>query len=232
MQKVNQFRLQGTPSLNVDTTDLADVKKVLLDELNKTDWSAIGADIQKASTQIFSTEKDKWSALTSDQIQGALKNSYAQLEKLKVDNLSLKNLIQTVTEKKQNIELQNLQGIEKKIEKQFKEQQIKQRIEQKKCNQKKTLNTYSDIEDENTFVQPEVSTYANVAGPNVSAYTPVQFNNNSFNIENVPTAPQSALIIVKHNPANDSSHTKHITIEITGNNGVHKTYELTVEVYQ
>jgi hypothetical protein len=63
----------------------------------------------------------------------------------------------------------------------------------------------------------------------------VQFNNlaYTYNIsESVNKRPQSAIIVIKHNPENDSSHVKNITVEIFGDNGEKKTYEFTVEVYQ
>ncbi|HXL55871.1 MAG TPA: hypothetical protein VN958_06430, partial [Chitinophagaceae bacterium] len=101
--------------------------------------------------------------------------------------------------------------------------------------QSKTLNTYSDIESENTLAYEEDSEqYNNLVKNyyqslnNTPVYTPAQFTD--YNIAD--SILKSAIIIVKHNSANDSSHTKHITVEITGDNGMHKTYEFTVEVYQ
>ena len=74
-----------------------------------------------------------------------------------------------------------------------------------------------------------------VMGLMTSIYTILEtiistMSNNTYNVDD--SVLTSALIIVKHNPANDSSHTKHITVDLIGNNGTHKTVEFTVEVYQ
>ena len=71
--------------------------------------------------------------------------------------------------------------------------------------------------------------------PPASTFTPVTYNYDAADEENDCNAnpnPDSAVIIVQHNPENDKSHIKHITIQILGNNGVSKTYTLTVDVYQ
>jgi len=95
----------------------------------------------------------------------------------------------------------------------------------------KVLKTYSDIPDENeTAYVNGINDSESIASPN-NIYIPVQFNsNNIYNIND--SAITSALIIVKRNPSNDSSHTKHITVDLIGNNGNHKTIDFTVEVYQ
>jgi len=94
------------------------------------------------------------------------------------------------------------------------------------------LRTYSDIQDEDaTALQNGVNDRNEVIAPSNNMYVPVQFNNTTgYNFDD--SSLSSALIVVKHNPVNDSSHTKHITVEMIGNNGTHKTIEFTVEVYQ
>ena len=93
------------------------------------------------------------------------------------------------------------------------------------------MKTYSDIQGENeTAYLNGINDSESITSTN-NIYIPVQFNsNNTYNVDD--SALTSALIIVKHNPANDSSHTKHITVDLIGNNGTHKTVEFTVEVYQ
>jgi len=76
--------------------------------------------------------------------------------------------------------------------------------------------------------------YYNQASQNTQNYTPVQFSNLAYNYNLADTTYklQSAIVVVKHDLANDSSHVKNITVEIIGDDGQTKTFEFTVEVCQ
>jgi beta-lactamase regulating signal transducer with metallopeptidase domain len=217
-------QLKSTPSLVIDTTNLVSAaKNVILNEINQTDWKQIGADIQKAGTDILRMDNDKnWSLVSSEQIADALKNTVLQLEGLKENNFkNLKNSLQDINDKtKQKIEVSS-----KRLQERIKE-------EKQRC---RTLNTYSDIQDDNAVLDQNMQNYFSQASQNSEIHTPVQFNNlaYTYNIsDSVNKRPQSAIIVIKHNPENDSSHVKNITVEIFGDNGEKKTYEFTVEVYQ
>jgi bla regulator protein blaR1 len=216
-------QLKAAPSLVIDTTNLVSaVKDVVLNEINKTDWKQIGTDIQKAQANILTRSKDKsLSLVNSKQIADALKNTMLQLEGLNGNNFTfLKNSLQGINDKtKQKIE-------------RSKKPQEKIKAEEQKC---RTLNTYSDIQDDNVVLDQNMQNYFSQASQNSEIYTPLQFNNLNYTYsvsDSVNKQPQSAIIIVKHNPENDSSHVKNITVEIIGDNGEKKTYEFTVEVYQ
>ena len=65
-------------------------------------------------------------------------------------------------------------------------------------------------------------------------YTPALFRNEdySFSFSDTEKGIESAIIVIRHDPANENSHIKQITVEITDNNGVTKSYEFSVELYQ
>lgn len=231
-------QLKNTPSLiTIDTTGLiATVKDAFLNEMNKTELKKVGTDIQKAQEEILAMNKDKgWSLAASRQISDALKNTTVQLEGLGENNfVVLNNSLKVVDEKIR----QRIEESAKKLQEKFKEKQKVQQCQQK-LEQSKTLNTYSDIEDKDALsYQEDSEKYYNLEKNynqslnNTQIYTPAQFTDFNYTYNIADSILKSAIILVKHNPANDSSHTKHITVEITGDNGMHKTYEFTVEVYQ
>jgi hypothetical protein len=129
---------------------------------------------------------------------------------------------------KQKLNKQKIEESEKQLEQKIR---IQKRQEERFGPSVKVLKTYSDIQGENeTAYLNGINDSESITSTN-NIYIPVQFNsNNTYNVDD--SALTSALIIVKHNPANDNSHTKHITVDLIGNNGTHKTVEFTVEVYQ
>jgi len=219
-------QLKSTPSLVIDTTKLVSVvKNIVLNKINKTiNWKQVGIDIQKVQADIRRMDNEKsWSLAGSKQIADVM----SQLEELKADNiLNLKNSWQSINDK-----------TKQKIEESAKKLQEKIRVQRQKC---RTLNTYSDIQDNNavsdqSMQDQNMQNYFTQASQNNEIYTPVQFNNLAYTdkiSDSINKLPQSAIIVVKHNPKNDSSHLKTITVEIFGDNGETKTYEFNVEVYQ
>lgn len=65
-------------------------------------------------------------------------------------------------------------------------------------------------------------------------YTPALFMDEDYTYSYADAANgiDSALIIVAHDPANEKSHIKNITIQVTGSNGKTKTYSFSVKLYQ
>jgi len=219
---INQ--LKSAPSLVIDTTNLVSaVQDVVVNGINKTDWQQVGVDAQKVQADMLSMDKDKsWSLVSSNQIVDVLKNTVLQLEGLKENNFTfLKNSLHDINDKTR----QKIEGPAKRLHEKIKE-------EKQRC---RTLNTYSDIQNDNAVLDQNMQNYFNQASQNSEIYTPVQFNNlaYTYNIsDSINKQPRSAIIVVKHNPENDSNHVKNITVEIIGDNGEKKTYEFTVEVYQ
>jgi beta-lactamase regulating signal transducer with metallopeptidase domain len=216
--------LKSAPSLTIDTTNLVSaVKDVVINEINKTNWQQIGTDMQKVQADILSMDKDKsWSLVSSNQIVDAFKNTVLQLEGLKGNDFTfLKNSLHDINDKTR----QKIEGSAKRLQEKIKEEKQRCRI----------LNTYSDIQDDNAVLDQNMQNHFNQTSQNSEIYTPVQFNNlaYTYNVsDSINKQPRSAIIVVKHNPENDSNHIKNITVEIIGDNGEKKTYEFTVEVYQ
>ncbi len=179
--------------------------------------------------------KDKsWSLAASRQISDALKNTAVRFGLGENNFVVLNNSLKVVDEKIR----QRIEESAKKLQEKLKEKQKVQQCQQK-LEQSKTLNTYSDIEDKDALsYQEDSEKYYNLEKNynqslnNTQIYTTAQFTDFNYTYNIADSILKSAIILVKHNPANNSSHTKHITVEITGDNGIHKTYEFTVEVYQ
>jgi len=230
---LNKLQSQNSFSFNFDSSKfVALAKDVLLNELNKEankeDWAKVLGDIENAKKEIAAIDKDKTlSATVSNQVTTVLKMSLDQLEQLKKSNLDLMNLREE-EKAKQKLNKQKIEDSQKELEQKIR---IQKRQEERFGPSVKVLKTYSDIPDENeTAYVNGINDSESIASPN-NIYIPVQFNsNNIYNIND--SAITSALIIVKRNPSNDSSHTKHITVDLIGNNGNHKTIDFTVEVYQ
>jgi len=229
-------QLKSTLSLTIDTTDLiATFKDAFLNEMNKTEWKKVDTDIQKAQEEILAMNKDKsWSLAASRQISDALKNTAVRFGLGENNFVVLNNSLKVVDEKIR----QRIEESAKKLQEKLKEKQKVQQCQQK-LEQSKTLNTYSDIEDKDALsYQEDSEKYYNLEKNynqslnNTQIYTTAQFTDFNYTYNIADSILKSAIILVKHNPANNSSHTKHITVEITGDNGIHKTYEFTVEVYQ
>ena len=230
---LNKLQSPNSFSFNFDSSNfVALAKDVLLNELNKEaskeDWTKILGDIQNAKKEMAAIDKDKIvSATVSNRVTTVLKMTLDQLEQFKKGNLDLINL-QEEEKAKQKTDKQRIEESQRQLEQKIR---IQKRQEERFGPSVKVLKTYSDIPDENeTAYLNGMNDSASVASSD-NIYIPVQFNsNNSYNIAD--SVFTSALIIVKRNPANDSSHTKHITVDLIGNNGTHKTVEFTVEVYQ
>lgn len=247
--EIGKLQTASAPAFSFDSATIVDAaKNVLLNTLNSTtEWKEVGADIQKAQEEVFKLTKDNnWSNGVSAQISDAVKSTADQLSKLKVDNnftLIFQNALDAIKDNvKQKIDVEKMKDAERKMKEKIKEGSRK-RVQRWQNQivppaQPKEMKTYSDIQDEDASVLPYINLQNNynvqVNAP-ANIYLPANFNDNfnyTYNYIDSINTLNSAIIVVKHNPANDSSYTKRITVEITGNNGVHKCYEFTVEVCQ
>jgi len=224
----------NTFSFNFDSSNFAAVTKdALLNELNKEiskkDWAKMLVDIQNAKNEIGAMDKEKiLSATVSNQVSNVLKATLDQLEQYKKNNLEVINL-QSELESQQKGNEQKTKESKKQLNEKIR---VQKRMEERFGPSVKVLKTYSDIQDEDqTAYLNQTNDYSQEPDSSNSIFIPVQFNS-SYNYNLTDSALTSAIIIVKHNPANDSSHTKHITVELMGNNGTCKTLEFTVDVYQ
>ncbi len=207
----------------------------ILNEINNSDWKKVTEEIKKAQLQLEATQKDNGLVnLTSSIVSLALNATISQLKKIKftgaylqkqqdalslkqtelkkieADKLKLKEASLSIEKVFKQREKEREKWIEEKLDKLFTDPASKQNSEEDK------IVSFTDEQNINYPVAPEIysaAAYNYPPGVNVSGI-------------------DSAIIIVKHNAANQNSYTKYITVEITGNNGEKKTYEFTVKVYQ
>ncbi|HRI21734.1 MAG TPA: hypothetical protein PLA68_12310, partial [Panacibacter sp.] len=221
-------------SLNLpDSVNLVNaVKSVLLNSISKTDWKKVSTEIKKAQVQFEGSGKEKtFAAITSNAVNLALNTTIAGLEKLKVSNeIEFKeNAVLIKQNDIKKLQAAKLKDASIKLEKKLKlsQKDTEKWIEEKLNKLLDPANDADNNEEENAVSFSDE--YHNNHYPVPEIYSPAAY---TYNFSDTASGINAALIIVKHNPANDNSHTKHITVEITGNNGEKKTYEFTVEVYQ
>jgi hypothetical protein len=91
---------------------------------------------------------------------------------------------------------------------------------------------YSFGIDENALTEVLTAPGINYEMPNDAVYTSAAYNDDTNTESNCSGDKDSAVIIVQHNPDNDKSHIKQITVQLIGSDGVVKAYTFTVDVYQ
>lgn len=232
--ELNRLEVPNTSSFDFDSSNFAAITKdALRNELNmrvsRKEWTKMLADIQNAKAEVAAMNKDKaLSVVVSNDVSNVLNSSLAQLEQLKKSNSDLMSL-QDELKAKQKITGQKMEESKQKLDERIR---IQKRLEERFGPSVKVLKIYSDIEDKDaTAYLNGINANTAPAETSTNLYVPVQFKANyDYNFDD--SALTSALIVVKHDPANDSSHTKHIIVDLIGNNGSHKTVEFTVEVYQ
>ena len=231
---LNNLQVPNAFSFHFDSTNFVAVTKdpllnELSKEISKKDWSKMLVDIQNAKNEIAAMDKEKiLSATVSNQVSNVLKITLDQLEQYKKNNLEVIKL-QNELESQQKTNEQKTKESKKQLNEKIR---VQKRMEERFGPSVKVLKTYSDIQDEDqTAYLNGANDFGQEPDSSNSIFIPVQFNS-SYNYNLTDSALTSAIIIVKHNPANDSSHTKHITVELMGNNGTCKTLEFTVDVYQ
>lgn len=218
-----------------DTMNLADgIKDLVQKEVAKTDWKKIGTDLSKIEVNLEDLKKDKSWTDASAQITNAIGQAFVQLTQLKTEKKeALKQSAAAILQQENNAK--KISDATKKLEKNLENQKkkINNAIQEKL---KLLIAPQSEDEDKTDAAKaPLHLRIPSIYTPKISqVYTAAAYNNYnySYNFQDRITVPDSAIIVVKHNPDNDHSHIKHITVAITGNNGETKTYEFTVEVYQ
>lgn len=218
-----------------DTMNLASsIRDLVQKEVAKTDWKKIGTDLSKIEVNLEDLKKDKSWTDASAQITNAIGQAFVQLTQLKTEKKeALKQSAAAILQQENNAKKINdaTKRLEKSLENQKKK--INNAIQDKL---KLLIAPQPEDEDKTDAAKaPLHSRMPSVYTPEISqVYSAAAYNNYdySYNFQDRIAVPDSAIIVVKHNPDNDHSHIKHITVAITGNNGETKTYELTVEVYQ
>ncbi|HRH48831.1 MAG TPA: M56 family metallopeptidase [Panacibacter sp.] len=224
----NEFDFSDTMNLSNSIRDL--VQK----EVAKTDWKKIGTDLSKIEVNLEDLKKDKSWTDASAQITNTIGQAFVQLTQLKTEKKeALKQSAAAILQQENNAK--KINDATKKLEKSLENQKrkINNAIQEKL---KLLIAPQPEDEDKTDAAKaPLHSRIPSVYTPEISqVYTAAAYNNYdySYNFQDRIAVPDSAIIVVKHNPDNDHSHIKHITVAITGNNGETKTYEFTVEVYQ
>lgn len=196
-------------------------------ELSKIDWSKMNDELTQAQEEVSNSINTK-NEESKEKINDVLQKVSKQI-----------NLF---TDQKKSFDFSNFLKLEldKKQATNNQEQKTKKKEKTRRTvtvfNVRKPLHVWSDMKrDDYSFnvSTDELATInSTLAPPITTGFTPVTYNEVAENAEIAPPVPDSALIVVQHNPDNDKSHIKHITVQIIGNNGEIKTYEFTVDVYQ
>lgn len=225
------------------------ISNLVQKELAKIDWSQVNTDLEKAKVDFVLAAGEKQDEyLTGSKINEALQQVAQQLKLL---NKNTKN-ISFDTNAKGLINI--LQDKKKELIKIQQENQLQERIKQEKEKKKnraavvtalKPLRVWSDMKRDDYSFEIDESDLSGIASaeckmPAAAApapvYAAVAYNDNYADAAgtyiNNSGKSDSAIIIILHNPENNKSHTKNITVQIAGNNGIAKTYTFTIDVYQ
>jgi beta-lactamase regulating signal transducer with metallopeptidase domain len=221
-------KLNSLVKINLNDTMkmVSEFKNVFVNAMTNADLNKINIQLKNVEAQLASAAKEDYAnTLSTPAVKQALKITSEQLGKIKTQTLyELKNSIESKTQeflqKNQNIKIEETRERSKRMLGNVGKKEMKQWSDQ--INFDSLVNkalSLSELSDEN----PEDAS---------SLYTPVGYNiDGSYDIAD-SNGIRSAIIVIKHDPANEHSHTKHITVSITTNNGLQKNYELAVEVYQ
>jgi bla regulator protein blaR1 len=217
----------NTDPANADNEPVQKIKlgQLLQSEIANIDFKAIQKDLEAAATELNNLQKDKSSNSNKKEIETAIEDAFRQIIQVSGEKLRINEKIKAAAEQLKNSkQLQlNRQQIEEQRQKAIHE---KDALEEDAPEEPAVL---SDIEMPSlphfNYNQPTYLSSVTAVNNNIRSVAYQTVNDSSNNL-------QSAVIIVKHNAANDTSHIKHINVLITGNNGVTKTYQLSVEVYQ
>jgi bla regulator protein blaR1 len=217
----------------------AAISNLVQKEFAKIDWSQVNTDFEKVKFDFTNAISNTEDQINETKINETLQQVTQQLKILtdKSDvSINATNLFKTLFDKKDEL-------IKAREIKQAQER-IKQDREKKKrfaaTVARKPLRVWSDMKRDDFSLNIDESAFAEALAPPASyempdagIYTPAAYNNDFTNTEtNCTNNSDSAVIIVQHNPENDKSHIKHITVQIISSNGVLKTCTFTVEVQQ
>lgn len=201
-------------------------------ELAKLDWTKVNADLEKAQSELASLPAEMQNELNEQKINEALEQVTQQLKLFndKKDAFDAAGFLKTVFDKKKS-------EATKQLQLKSKEEKEKYKRVTSVIRTRKPLRVWSDMKRDNYSLEISKDYLASIADiPAYEmpvAYTPVAYNNEDENGNTVETTnPDSAIIVVQHNPDNDKSHTKNITIQVVDNDGNIKIYTFTVDVYQ
>ena len=225
--KINGISITDSVALKTTLSNMVQL------ELAKVDWSKVNDDVNKAQMEINNeTNNIIKDQVNQKKINGALFEVSKQLNLFndQTKTFDFSNFLKTYIDKKQSTD--NLQ------------EKVKEK-NRKAVTARRPLRVWSDMKRDDYFfnINPDtlnVNTDALASlnsshGPQISStYSSVNYDESDpvNDSEVAVPAPDSAIIVVQHNPDNDRSHVKHITVQIIGNNGVVKTYTVTVDVYQ
>jgi len=225
--KINGISITDSVALKTTLSNMVQL------ELAKVDWSKVNDDVNKTQMEINNeTNNIIKDQVNQKKINGALFEVSKQLNLFndQTKTFDFSNFLKTYIDKKQSTD--NLQ------------EKVKEK-NRKAVTARRPLRVWSDMKRDDYFfnINPDtlnVNTDALASlnsshGPQISStYSSVNYDESDpvNDSEVAAPAPDSAIIVVQHNPDNDRSHVKHITVQIIGNNGVVKTYTVTVDVYQ
>ncbi|HNP23547.1 MAG TPA: M56 family metallopeptidase [Panacibacter sp.] len=242
LDKEQAAKDKATVSENNETEDPAikiNADEMIKAELAKVDWKQIGTDLKGAVINIPDNKLVNlgMDLLPKKQLKDAYENVLLQINNLAVqqkDQGNKQKLALTKLEAARSMQEEKIVATQKLLNK-----QVQQRID----NELKTKRnkSASDIADSVIIDKAIEKVYNSVFGTIsnktysdiTDLYTPTVYNDNySYTYTEHLNNVDSALIIIRPGHDNADSHIKKVILQIIGNNGLYKTYELSAEVYQ
>lgn len=231
-----------TTDENNDTekTDInINAEEMIKAELAKVDWKQIGNELKGAVTNL---PDNKLVNITSDLLpKKQLKDAYENVL-LQINNLAAQQKDLSDKQRLGVIKLEDTKSAqqEKFISSQkMLSNQVQKRInkELKTTKNKKAINDADSAIIDKAIEKAYKSIFGTISNKTYSDitnyYTPAVYNDNySYTYTEHLNNIDSALIIIRPSHENENSHTKKVILQIIGNNGLYKTYELSAEVYQ
>ncbi|CAN5472811.1 hypothetical protein BH10BAC2_BH10BAC2_24140 [soil metagenome] len=207
------------------------LNNIVQQELSKLDWTKVNADMEKANFELTNWQDETEKSLGKEEINEVLQHVSGKLKLLndKKNAFDAQGLLKSLFEQKQK-------DATKQQQQKAKEQKGKNNRITSVLRTKAPLQVWSDMKRDDYLFELNEDAVAAIASTYkaeepMPAYAPAAYSERNINNDK-NIVPDSAVIIVQHNPDNDKSHTKNITIQIVGNDGTLKTYTVTVDVYQ
>lgn len=226
--ELNNIKIEGVSIKDSVALKLV-LNNIVQKELVRLDWKSVNADLEKAKFELTNVQDETKKSLGEQEISDVLQKVTGELKLFnnKKNAFDAEELLKSLFEQKQK-------DATKQQQQKAKEQKDKSKHLISLVRSEAPLQVWSDMKRDDYSVELDKDAVAAIAGTYqpedpAATYSPVAYGEGNIDAKIVP---HSAVIIVEHNPDNDKSHKKNITIQVIGNNGTVKKYILTVDVCQ
>jgi beta-lactamase regulating signal transducer with metallopeptidase domain len=220
--KINGISIRDSVALKSSISHMVQL------ELSKIDWNKMNDEVAGAQMEINNeTENVVKDLVNQKKINSALSEVSTQLNLFndQTKTFEFSNFLKSYTDKKQSTNDQ--------------QEKIKDKT-RKAVTAARPLRIWSDMKRDDYSLDITTDALSSLTPGNAPqtslTYSSVNYDEsdpgNVNDSDSTTPAPDSAIVVVQHNPDNDKSHVKHITVQLIGDNGVVKTYTITVDVYQ